>query len=524
MLHAYIVANLGMQSFDDVFSIEHPAFCWIYRASRYWQSVADLIPSMRTHIRAGSFTKHTRSSSTAMARDNQDGNEDYSQIFKQLFCVAAQELATMIQEPLEKLGVLYDEIISTGTVKKSAQGNKFSRNWPAAEDLERANCVMTIGRGQLLFVVRKVDRSECAQLQASGFRFAPVHQVLEHLARSMQITVEELRPQLEKMKHFPVRAKMLGPGVYVSCFALHPLYQRGFDILVNRDAKSLLPTVGMNCRSLEPWQMDLIKRLHNWTVSRCLQWLSTEVQTMLVSLSEREKDFFGQLFNAIYLLSQQVNEEFFQSARLTSQVMRAPCFNEETGMTGQAEVIAFRSIIDVHQTSLYNERMMFTPTRFFLCQQHVYPKSPDHAIFARRVHQEFASVLERSDRNAERASTNSKSKGVRDLFRRTPVSPRLSTMGSHPGLRPSSPSTSRGDTSSEKDLIEETSGAPFGGIHVSNEVTINVSEAQDGERSPDVEMSPLGVYAEVGVAAVEKESFIDELLAITISERRQQRG
>ena len=459
-----------------------------------------------------------------MARDNPDGTEDYSQVFKELFCVAAQELASMIQEPLEKLGVLYDEIISTGTVKKRAHGNMFSRNWPAAEDVERANRVMTLGRGQLLFVVRKVDRSESAQLQASGFRFAPVHQVLEHLARSMQITVEELRPQLEKMKDFPVRPKMLGPGVYVSCFALRPLYQRGFDILVNKGAKNLLPTVGMKCKSLEQWQVEFIKRLDNWTVFRCLQWLSTEIQTMLVSLSEREKEFFGQLFNAIYILSQQVNEEFFQLARLTSQVMRAPSFNEETGMTGQAEVIVFRIIIDVHQSSLYNERMMFSPTRFFLCQQHVYPKSPDHAIFARRVHQEFGSILERSDRNAERASTTSKSKGIRDLFHRTPVSPRLSTLGSHPGLRGTSPSTSRGETSSEKDLIEEPAVAPFGGIHVSNEVTIDVSDVQGGERSPDVEMSPLGVYAEAGVASVEKESFIDELLAITISERRQQRG
>jgi len=513
-----------MQSFDDIFSIEHPVFCWIYRASRYWQSVADLIPSMRTHIRTGSFTKYNRSNSTAMARESPDGTGDYSQVFKELFCVAAQDLASMIQEPLEKLGVLYDEIINTGTVKKNAQGSMFSRNWPAAEDLERANRVMTLGRGQLLFVIRKVDRLESAQLQASGFRFAPVHQVLEHLARSMQVTVEELRPQLEKMKEFPFRSKMLGPGVYLSCFALRPLYQRGFDILVNKDAKNLLPTVGLNCLSLEPWQINIIKRLDNWTVSRCLQWLSTEIQTMLVSLSEREKDFFGLLFNATYILSQQVNEDFFQSARLTSQVMRAPCFNEETGMTGQAEVIAFRIIIDVHQSSLLNERMTFTPTRFFLCQQHVYPKSPDHGIFARRVHQEFASVLERSDRNAERASTNSKSKGVRELFRRTPVSPRLSTLGSNPGRRGSSPSTSRGDASSEKDLIEETGSTPFGGIHVSNEVTIDVSQAQDGERSPDVEMTPLGVYAEAGVATVEKESYIDELLAITISERRQQRG
>ena len=522
-IHVNLLADLmDAQSFEDIFSTEHPVFCWIYRASRYWQSVTDLIPGMRMHLRSSSFAKRSRPGSATQPRDSPDGTEDYSQVFKELFCIAASDLATMLQEPLENLGVLYDEIVSTGTTKKSRGARIFasSQTGISNDDIESSPSRIIFGRGQLLFIVRRADKLETAQLQASGFRFAPVPQVVEHLARSMQVTVKELQPRLDRMKEFPRHIRTLDPGVHLACFALRPLFQRGFDILVPKEAKNLLPTVALPIAALDMWQIDFITRFDDWEVGKCLQWLSK--QSILESATPREKDFFGQLYNGLFALGQKINDEFFQSARLTARPLRAPCYNPETGMHGQAEIIAFRVIADVHQSRLLNDRVEFTSSRFFLCQQHVYQKSPDHSIFARRAHREFASLLERKERPANpRASSSNYRRG---FFGRMPSSPGVPTASTYSGQRDSSPSTVKEDSSSEKHLVDEPTSAPFGGIHVSNEVTIDVSEVRRGDRSPDVEMSNLGVFSEAGVAPIERETYIDELISLTIAERRQQRA
>ena len=476
---------------------------------------------MRTHLRTTIFAKRSRPGSATQARDGPDGTEDYSQVFKELFCIAASDLATMLQKSLETLGVLYDEIVSTGTTKKSRGARIFSSSQTGINnnDVERGTSRVTFGRGQLLFIVRKADKLEAAQLQASGFRFAPLAQVVEHLARSMQITVRELQPRLDRMKDFSPQLRMLEPGVHLACFALRPLYQRGFDVLVSKDAKNLLPTVALPIAALDMWQIDFITRFDDWNVSKCLQWLSK--QSILESATARERNFFGQLYNGIYALGQQINDEFFQSARLTARPLRAPCFNPETGVSGQAEIIVFRVIADVHQSRLLNDRVEFTSSRFFLCQQHVYQQSPDHQIFARRVHREFASLLEPKERPSNlRASSSNFKRGFFGRMPRTLGTPSAST---YSGQRDQSPSTIKEDSSSEKHLVDEPASRSYGGIHVSDEVTIDVTEVRQGDRSPNVEMSNLGVYSEAGVAPVERETFIDELISLTISERRQQR-
>ena len=477
---------------------------------------------MRAHLRSSSFAGRSRPGTATQARDSPDGNEDYSEVFKELFCIAASDLATMLQEPLENLGALYDEIISTGTTKKSRSARIFSSSQTGASknDVETAPSRVAFGRGQLLFIVRQTDKLETAQLQAAGFRFAPVPQVVDHLARSMQVTVKELQPRLDRMKTFPPQIQMLGPGVHLACFALRPLFQRGFDILVPREAKNLLPTVALPIPTLDMWQIDFIRRFDDWEVAKCLQWLSKS--SILESATARERVFFGQLYDGLYALNQQINAEFFQSARLAARPLRAPCYNPETGVYGQAEIIAFRIITDVHQPRLLNDRVEFALHKFFLCQQHVYPKSSDHQIFARRVHREFSSVLERKERppNPRASSSNYR----RGFFGRTPSSPGVPTLSTYSGQRDQSPSTVREDSSSEKHLVDEPTSGPFGGIHVSNEVTIDVSEVRRGDRSPNVEMSNLGVFSEAGVASAERESYIDELISLTITERRQQRA
>ena len=481
-----------------------------------------MIPGMRSHIRITNYAKRSRPGSAVAARDVPEGNEDYSQVFKELFCVAAADLAGMLNEPLENLGVLHDQIMSTGTLKKSARAKMFShypdRNAP--EDTERASTTV-FGRGQLLFIVREVNKLEANHLLSSGYRFAQVHQVIEPMARSMQITVKELQPRLDRMRVYPMLPRMLEPGVHLGCFALRPLFQRGFEILVPKDAKNLLPTVKLPFRNLEDWQISFINRFEDWDVSKCLQWLSK--QSVIETVSERDKVFFGQLYNGIYALSQQINAEFFQIARLTARRFTTPSFDSETGQSGTCQVIAFRIIADVHQSKLLNDRVEFTSIPFFLAQQHIFPNSGDHRLFARRMHREFAAMFDQTKHHGSSGTVAGVGKSPHSFFTRTPTTPTAPRASQYYGRRSTSPATVREDNSSEKGLVDMDPGmGAFGGIHVSNEVTIDVSEVRRGDSSPNIEMSNLGVRTEAGVDS-EKETFIDELMAITIQERRQQK-
>ena len=461
-------------------------------------------------------------------RDSNDNVvEDYSQAFKELFCVAAQDLAFAIQEPLEKLGVLYDEIMSTGTLKKSKKAQLFIKAGNE-NDLECAVLPRStiFGRGQLLFVVRKTDKNETAYLQSVGYRFASVPNIIDHLARSMQVTAQELFPKLENMRNYAVESQMLEPGVHLACFALRPVPQRGFDVLVRKNAKNLLPTYKMPLSEMSRWHQDFIARMDNWTVAEVLDALCRPNSQM----SSEERHFAREFSKGIAILRDQLESTFFPEARLIARPLRAPCRNPSgSGSPGQAMIVAFRIMADIHQTRSLNQEFEFTPSKFFVCQQHVYTNSPDHAVFNRRVHREFALLNQRKGKsnNDGRTSMISTKSFGRDLLSHMPASPTLPkwTMG-YPKRATSPEDVMKSDNSSEKNLVEVqrvVSNNPFGGIHVSNEISIDVSEVSNGEMSPGIEMTKLGVHSEAAVAPIEAESFVDELLAMTISERRSHR-
>ena len=479
---------------------------------------------MRIHLRLTNFVTSSRPGTNDGQRNSGDGViEDYSQAFKELFCVAAQDLASSIQEPLEKLGVLYDEIMSTGTLRKSTKAQVYikARN---DNDLECAVLPRStiFGRGQLLFVVRQVNKAETAYLQSVGYRFAFVPSIVDHLARSMQVTAQELLPKLENMRNYAVESQMLEPGVHLACFALRPVPQRGFDVLVHKNATNLLPSYQMPLKEMSKWHQEFIARMENWTVAEILDALSRPNSQM----GPEERYFAREFSKGIAVLRDQLESTFFNDARLVARPLQSPCRNPAgSGSPGQAVIVAFRIMADVHQTKSLNQEFGFTPSKFFVCQQHVYPNSPDHAIFSRRVHREFAILNQRKDKpNLDgRASVISTKSFGRDFFSHMPVSPTLPKWATVYPRKTTGLEDIKSDNSSEKNLVEVQQSScvnPFGGIHVSHEINIDVSEVSDGQKSPGIEMSQLGVHSEAAVAPIERESFVDELLAMTINERR----
>lgn len=523
-----ITDSFSERSFEDVFDIDHPVFCWIYRASRCWYGVSDFVPGMRSHLHTAKPFKDSRRRPRAGSVDDSIG--DYSALFKKLFCIAAKDLADIVQLPLEDIGVLDGAIMSTGTLSKSARLKLLSGLSTRHTDLdnaEKGRSPILFGRGQLLFLVRRASRSQASRLQSTGYRFATISNVIELLARSMEVTKEELLPQLKRMRDQSENERLLEPGVHLGCFALRPILHRGFDVLVRKDTGNMMPTSILTNSKLEQWQIEVLQRMDNWTVATCCERL----RGGSMFGDPKQQQFSRKLLESLTDLAGRVDSAFFEYARLVATPLRAPCdVSKGSSSPQEAFIIAFRVITDAYQPSSLNDRYKFASLRFFLCQQHAHRDSADNAVFARRIRREFAAMAasredwDNASLTCPRASHHPSSDSPRGAGRsRTPSPYRNKKWTSRTRANGKKVND---DNSSEKNLVNgspKASTGAFGAIHVSNEIDVDVREVTRNSRSPDVEMSSLGCYAEVGVGDIEGESFADELAALTTDERRRQR-
>ena len=497
--------------------------------------MVELIPGIRAHLRAATVVKVSRRESkstfSGMKSLSTGDSSEGSMLFKELFCVAAQDLATLLQLPLENIGVLYEGIMNTGTIQRSSRRNLFFKRknrYPVDIDAaEKGNANVIIGRGQLLFVVRRVNRADATQIQAAGYRFALVENVIDTLACSMEVTKEELSPYLENLKRHSEKERILEPGVHLACFALRPVFHRGFDIAVRQDAKNLLPTLQLPMNRLEAWHLDFLKGMDNWSVTMCCERLGDQS----LFLPARELRFAHQFLEAMTEMGKQIENSFFREARLIASPVEAPCRSaSKIHSLEYASIIAFRVIVDAHEHETINRTFIFSASRFFLCQQHVYRNSPDHTAFARTIHRELAILAHNMDQRTRYSVISSPQKSPR----RYP-SVRLSSIRSEPRslstnrsysmpIRPSlSISPTRANSRTKKTSLKASPAAVSGGSHISSEARIDVSGSNRETNSPDIELASLGIHSEAGVALMESETFADQLMAQTIAERGQLR-
>ena len=567
------------QSFDDIFSISHPVFLWIFRTTRNWGGVKNLLSGMRFHTQhvAVKSPQPGRKSEINLSTDQGAPIEEYSIIFRELFCVAAADLADDMNRPLEDIGVLFDQIISTGQ-KPKARGRK--RTSPASSvDLERDGLSLPmLGRGQLLFVVSQVEKREAEHLQAAGFRFAIPGHVGPILARSMQVDRDELLRQVDNMREYASGTHVLDPGVHMAFFCVRAAVQRGFDVLARRDARNQLPTMQLPFQTLENWQLEYLSAMNSYSVNACIKYLNNVAASSSAPL--KEQLFASPLLSALQALKDEINDPIFEDALLIAQPIPAPCRGRnETSPPGLATLVVFRLIAPIH-TRAPGQKLEWIPLEFFRMQQHVYPNSPDHAVFARAIYREFAPVLDVHGRPSIADSKSGKYLNVPTLRTtrissisapRTPDSqasnleenvdlvgkpmPTLTRKDSRlvkrPGkLRLWSKNTPRqdeqmkGDNSSEKNLVDINVAEPqgFGGIMVSQEISVDVSESHypspppgdesptEGKRGIGIEMvemrSPTvknGIVAEVSREESEKETYVDQLFSICVADKSERR-
>ncbi|KFY33851.1 hypothetical protein V494_07268 [Pseudogymnoascus sp. VKM F-4513 (FW-928)] len=535
-------------SFDEIFGTSHPVFQWIFRTTRNWSSISSLIPGMRTHLqqtkkyRPGMKSEHD-------PHGGDDGYADkYSVIFRELFCTAASDLAEQLNEPLENIGVLYDEIFNTGEMHNSEAGPRRKGSKPSADEETNVAATPTLSKGQLLILVRSVDKTEADRLAASGYRFAETQSVAPILSRSMQINCDDLPGRLTSMYEYSKDTPIMNPGVHVALFALRASVRGGFDILVPKNRRNQLPAVLLPIDSLKGWETEYLSQLDGMSVSACLKFLN--VKTANAMAVSKEQLFAIEFRNTLMALKEQIDDALFHDALLIAHPLTVPCrgLNADSP-PGRAAMIAFRLIVPIqHRAS--GETLEFVPLSFFRTQQYVYKNSPDHQHFTRKVHREFAPILSK-----RRASVDDGRKSIMSSSGRRESSegfkrldsvygdstmeipmpappPRVQRrfLGVRFGRRNQerealTPPRLSLESGSEAMLVEEQA---FGGIMVSQEVSVVVGRDDEGGGDDGLggtEMVKMMPQAQMGTRGGamkevdEPETYVDRLIAVCVKAR-----
>jgi len=444
------------QSFEENFGKRHEVFHWIYRTSRNWRVVVDLLPGMRRHLR----------SITEGAREGHNYSEDYSVLFREMFCVAAKDLADATHQPLQSVGVLYEEMLITG--QSPCGASLISKLDPEIGRRQR-------GRGKVLFLVNNVDKVEAARLATFGFRFTAPTNVHDVLSRAMQVAKEDVVKVVSTMATYtPEREALLPPGVYLGAFAVQSDGMGGYDILVQQSESSKLPAHSLGINAITPAHFRFLQIYHGKTAGDLTTVLRDELREAAAGAGLPET-FSKQFNDALAHLLLQLKDPIFNNAVLDANPQYLPtAMSEEDpsrpGTGTAAQLIVFKTVAPAHFT-VTSQNLMFTPLQFYSTQQRSYPGCPEHQVHARRVHREFSG--KKPVPRATRARSRSRSGRIwKSAALKSSSFPALDR------LRAGAPSSRSPSMSSEKNLVVDD---PFSsaGIMVSQTVTVNVASPAD---------------------------------------------
>lgn len=371
---------------SDTFNTENSLFQWMFQASRSWSDIAGVMGSMARHVASLSTG---RGRSVRLISDNGQLIENYDVIFRELFCLAAASLATKLKEQLTGIGVLWDEILPTGQYGPAYVREEADDSCERGESIsivERAN-----GLGALMLLVRRLERpQDVEKLEAAGFRFAEVQQVLGIIRTGMQIKVLNLGQMFARMARYASEDTMMESGVHLGCFGIRAnVGGQGFDVLVDKKAHNRLPSVKLAIEALEPWQVEFIRQYDGSTILAFQQSL----RNASAKQSPESASFAHLLLDATEVLAAQINDRLFDEATLSSRIVHVPCRNDgRSSATRGCRLIAIRLIIPIHY-SLNSPGHELIPLSFFRVQQSSCQNSPHHATFAQQLHRELISVV-----------------------------------------------------------------------------------------------------------------------------------
>ncbi|EXJ78586.1 hypothetical protein A1O1_08987 [Capronia coronata CBS 617.96] len=379
---------------EDELSRSQATFLWVYRASRNWAVLKELIPVMTEYIKTDPAAKRYRPGHTA-SNSLDDASEvslHFSPVFKQLFCMAAERLANRIHEPLEQLGTLFEEPLETGAlfifVQSRTALTDLSPQTGSQADVESGH---SVARGKYLFVTRRLDVDETFKFAALGYRFAAVARIAEPMAKRMQINRDDLVARMRRMQISVCLENLPAPGVHLACFMLRPSICKSFDVLVPESRQNQLPHVSIQPDDLTLEQWTQIGRLFDEsTVSNVLGMLLDRCHAV-----DLDEDIASRLYEAIMKLVSLIgSSDTVMQAKFSARAVHVPC-QQAPGCPGTATCtfLTVRMIRDV-RTSSPSTELVYVPLSSFSLQQQYQTVGWYDEQFAREVKAEFGHLLQ----------------------------------------------------------------------------------------------------------------------------------
>lgn len=516
-----VTDSLILQSNDDLFDTNHPLFHWAYRASRNWNSIANLIECMAHHI--ASLVRVKGSDRTNFRLIEDDGNpiDDYNTVCCELFSLAASALASKLRMNLLDIGELWDEILVTGrtfmgaTSSEASSSPRSSRQVTSAkhasklvdssEDLAEKGLPVELqyGRGSLMVLVKHIrSRHTVEQLESVGYRFAELDQVVAIMRSSMQIKTPDLGMRLRQMSAVSEQDTKLTPGVHVGVFGIRArVDHRGFDVLVRRNARHMLPSAPLPMERLESRHITYLNHMQNQSMATVVERLTT-----MVSRSADMTKFAACLLEAIRELRETFEDgNLFDDAVLMQQVIRVPYSSGDgDSVSLTCSLIAFQLVLPIHSVA-HVPKCTFIPLRFFKVRQMAMEGSPHHLDFSHAVHREMSSVLKETPGKSFLKVFKSNRANSPDLPDLTNMDTKRSFMkhisskswsdkvNIGRGRRESRPKKERSNSQARLSPVASnysgsvTQHSDFGG----DEYRKDSLTTSSGQRSTDVELSPM---------------------------------
>ncbi|EXL64712.1 hypothetical protein FOPG_19033 [Fusarium oxysporum f. sp. conglutinans race 2 54008] len=394
------------KNIKDAFSTRHPIFQWMFLASRNWSTISSLVGGIRQHVLQLPHSSTHKDGRCGIQLVNEYGEiiESYEIILKELFCLAAAELADRFHEELTSVGVLWDEILPTGPVDQwprpqSRMSSHLSLSWVMGDgheddqsgpDIEQGLNArqLVFGRGSLMLFARRVESDQdIERFVSAGYRFAELHQVSNIIRSGMQIQSTDFETKLRSMSTYATKHNEAPSGIRIGFFAIRASVRSGFDVLVQKDARNLLPSMALPLKTLENWHLEFLKRFGNMPVSKILQSLN---KTSVRQTAE-ESEFAAQLSETIKTLCEWIQEPLFEDAALTSTIACTPCRDNEESV--QSTMIVMRLMMPIHSV-LSSPNCEFVPLSFFKMRQ---APGQFQQEFIQGVHQGFKHIVKSAD-------------------------------------------------------------------------------------------------------------------------------
>lgn len=336
--------------------------------------------------------------------ESSESSINFAPIFKQLFCVAAQRLATLVHEPLERIGTLFEEPLDTGAIFVSTSAKPLdtgSTKNLSTNDVEAGSDSQAITRGKYFFLTRQLNRSEVARFASLGYRFASIGQIAEPLTKSMQVNRDNMVAHIERMRLSASPEHLLPPGLHLACFMLRPSMYKSFDVLVPKLRQNQLPYATVHSSAFSQGQMELLRAFDDLTIREVMKILANPS----TGLELREESRW-QLYNAfVKLLEIMGDTDTMMHAKFSTKEFYLPCRGSSDTTQNRCTFLTVRVIRNIHATSA-RKALTYIPLAFFSAQQQVEALDSHDEIFAQKVRREFGHLLQGEPEKSNTPSSN----------------------------------------------------------------------------------------------------------------------